>query len=64
MRCLGEFVGHVWRGVVAPVGGGAVEKSRAAREEEREGVIGAGEGEAVKVRVRRTTIEEVEVERL
>lgn len=64
MRCFGEFVGHVWRGVVAPVGKGGVEKRRAARDEEREAVIGAGEGEAVKVRMRRTTIEEVEVERL
>ncbi len=64
MRCIGEFVGHVWRGVVAPVGGPEVETRRAVCREESAGVIGDEVGgEVAKVRLRRTTIEEVEVER-
>ena len=56
MRSLGEFVGHIVRGVKEPVG----DKPKVVRKEveEREGAPGPN-GE--KVILRRTTIDEVEV---
>ncbi len=56
MRSLGEFVGHIWRGVKTPVGN--VPKVLRKEVEEREAAVGP-DGE--RIILRRTTIDEVEV---
>lgn len=55
-RSLGEFVGHIWRGVTGDVSRDKREVKRTVEEEERETEHG-------KVTLRRTTIEEIEFER-
>ncbi len=55
-RSLGEFVGHIWRGVTGDVTRERHEVSRTVEEEERETERG-------KVTLRRTTIEEIEFEK-
>jgi hypothetical protein len=52
-RSLGEFVGHIWRGVTGDVAPDKREVKRTVEEEERETDQG-------KVTLRRTTIEEIE----
>lgn len=56
-RSLGEFFGHIAKGVKTPAAGEKVELSRSV--EERETTDDQGR----KVTLRRTTIEEIEVER-
>jgi hypothetical protein len=53
-RSLGEFFGHIWKGVKTPVEGGKVVVREEAVEEVRETAQG-------RVIVRRTVVEEMEV---
>lgn len=55
-RSLGEFFGHIWRGVTKDVATDKREVRRTVEEEERDTPQG-------KVTLRRTTIEEVEIRR-
>jgi len=55
-RSLGEFIGHIWRGVTRDVSRDTREVRRTVGEEERDTPAG-------RVTLRRTTIEEVEVQR-
>jgi hypothetical protein len=58
MRCLGEFVGHVWRGVKADPSAARAARIEVRRETaENEGVDEAGR----RVVARRTVIDEIEV---
>lgn len=58
MRNLGEFFGHIAKGVKADTAAADVEKQEVRREvEEREETMPDGR----KVTVRRTTIEEIEI---
>ncbi|MEN0019728.1 MAG: hypothetical protein AAF747_02470 [Planctomycetota bacterium] len=57
MRCLGEFVGEVWRGVKTPAKASTTHRVRESVEEEQR------ETDAGPVIVRRTTIEEIEMPR-
>ncbi len=57
-RCLGEFVGHIVHGVRADLRTDEPQRREVRREvEEREGELGGR-----KVTLRRTTIEEIEME--
>ncbi|MEC9372489.1 MAG: hypothetical protein VYC34_01540 [Planctomycetota bacterium] len=61
MRSLGLFVGHVWRGVTSdPTKDGGSSDKTVVRHDVEEEVRETPRG---KVRIRRTTIEEMEVER-
>ena len=55
-RSLGEFVGHIWRGATKDVSRDKREVRRTVEEEERDTPQG-------KVTLRRTTIEEIEIEK-
>jgi len=57
-RSLGEFLGHIVHGVRADVDGSKPERREVRREvEEREGEV-----DGKKVTLRRTTIEEIEID--
>lgn len=61
MRSLGQFVGHIARGVKADAeagGGRRIEVRRETQEETRDAPAELGGG---KMTVRRTTIEEIEI---
>lgn len=58
MRSLGEFVGHIWRGVSAPVEPTPRKAEVRRTVEECEGVPGPGGEQVI---LRRTTIDEVEI---
>ncbi len=58
MRCLGEFVGHVWQGVKADPSAARPERIEVRRETaENEGVDASGR----RVVARRTVIDEIEL---
>ena len=57
-RSLGEFFGHIWKGVQEPVEGGAPAEKQILRQETTEQVRETASG---KVIVRRTVVEELEI---
>jgi hypothetical protein len=60
MRCLGEFVGHLWQGVASdPAPTRRVETRRESVEHAVPGAAGASTGAVMTLR--RTVIEEVEI---
>lgn len=62
-RSLGEFVGHIWSGIKSKPGSSERHEVSRSVEETRVDAPGGAGGAGGKVTLRRTVIEEVEVEK-